>query len=106
MIGSFPRASKQMGLMRDYKILWLKGGDKVTRWVSRKRENGFGSSVLTFAKEQEDVIGERFVKSRGRKERSGKRASDKEKNDMTRWVSRQKDGIWVWVFSAGLCFGT
>jgi hypothetical protein len=23
---------------------------------------------------------------------------------MTRWVSRQKDGIWVWVFSAGLCF--
>jgi hypothetical protein len=24
---------------------------------------------------------------------------------MTRWVSRQKDGIWIWVFSAGLCFG-
>jgi hypothetical protein len=28
--------------------------------------------VLTFAREQEDVIDERFVKSRGRKERSGK----------------------------------
>jgi hypothetical protein len=51
------------------KILWLKGGDKVTRWVSRKRENGFGSSVLTFAKEQEDAVDERFVKSRDRKER-------------------------------------
>jgi hypothetical protein len=49
--------------------LWLKGGDKVTRWVSRKRENGFGSSVLTFAKEQEDGVDERFVKSRDRKER-------------------------------------
>jgi hypothetical protein len=47
--------------------LWSKGGDKVTRWVSRKRENGFGSSVLTFAKEQEDGVEERFVKSRGRK---------------------------------------
>jgi hypothetical protein len=61
--------------------------------------------VLTFTKEQEDGVHERFVKSRDRKERSGKRASDK-KNAMTRWVSRQKDGIWVWVFSAGLCFGT
>jgi hypothetical protein len=49
--------------------LWLKGGDKVTRWVIRKRENGFGSSVLTFAKEQEDGVDERFVKSRDRKER-------------------------------------
>jgi hypothetical protein len=49
--------------------LWWKGGEKVTRWVSRKRENGFRSSVLTFAREQEDVIGERFVKSRDRKER-------------------------------------
>jgi hypothetical protein len=68
--------------------LWWKGGDKVTRWVSRKRENGLRSSVLTFAREQEDGIDERFVKSRGRKERSSKRASDKEKNDMTRWVSR------------------
>jgi hypothetical protein len=76
----------------------------VTR--TRVRAKRFGSSVLTFAKEQEDGAEERFVKSRGRKERSGKRASDKEKNDMTRWVSRQKDGIWVWVFSAGLCFGT
>jgi hypothetical protein len=46
--------------------------------------------VLTFAREQEDGVDERFVKSRGRKERSGKRASDEEKNDMTRWVSRQK----------------
>jgi hypothetical protein len=53
--------------------LWWKGGDKVTRWVSRKRENRFGSSVLTFAKEQEDSIDERFVKSRDRKERYGKK---------------------------------
>jgi hypothetical protein len=53
--------------------LWLKGGDKVTRWVSRKRENRFGSSVLTFAKEQEDGVDERFVKSRDRKEREGKK---------------------------------
>jgi hypothetical protein len=51
----------------------LKGGDKVTRWVSRKRENRFGSSVLTFAKEQEDGVDERFVKSRDRKEREGKK---------------------------------
>jgi hypothetical protein len=49
--------------------LWSKGGDKVTRWVSRKRENRFGSSVLTFAKEQEDGVEERFAKSRDRKER-------------------------------------
>jgi hypothetical protein len=49
--------------------LWSKGGDKVARWVSRKRENGFGSSVLTFAKDQEDSVDKRFVKSRGRKER-------------------------------------
>jgi hypothetical protein len=49
--------------------LWSKGGDKVTRWVSRKRENRFGSSVLTFAKEQEDGVYKRFMKSRDRKER-------------------------------------
>jgi hypothetical protein len=47
----------------------LEGDDKVKRWVSRKRENGFGSSVLTFAKEQEDGVDERFVKFRDRKER-------------------------------------
>jgi hypothetical protein len=47
--------------------LWLQGGDKVTRWGTRKRENEVRSSVLTFAREQEDVIDERFVKSRGRK---------------------------------------
>jgi hypothetical protein len=49
--------------------LRLKRGDKVTRWVSRKRENGFRSSVLTFAKEQEDGVEERFIESRDRKER-------------------------------------
>jgi hypothetical protein len=49
--------------------LWLQGGDKVPRWVTRKRENEFRFSVLTFIREQEDVIDERFVKSRDRKER-------------------------------------
>jgi hypothetical protein len=36
---------------------------------NKKERNGFGSSVLTFAKEQEDSVHERFVKSRDRKER-------------------------------------
>jgi hypothetical protein len=37
--------------------------------IKKNRENRFGSSVLIFAKEQEDSVHEIFVKSRDRKER-------------------------------------
>jgi hypothetical protein len=37
--------------------------------IKKNRENRFGSSVLIFAKEQEDGVDKRFIKSRDRKER-------------------------------------
>jgi hypothetical protein len=37
--------------------------------IKKNRENRFGSSMLIFAKEQEDGVDKRFIKSRDRKER-------------------------------------
>jgi hypothetical protein len=70
MIGSSSHACKQMGLMRDLQNLAVerrRQGNKMG--IKKKRENGFRSSMLTFTREQEDGIDERFVKSRDRKER-------------------------------------
>jgi hypothetical protein len=69
MIGYSSHASKQMGLTRDLQNLVVarrRQGNKMG--IKKERKNGFGSSALTFAKEQEDGVDERFIKSRDRKE--------------------------------------
>jgi hypothetical protein len=70
LVGSSSHASKQMGLTRDLQNLAVERRRKGNKMgIKKNRENRFGSSVLIFAKEQEDSVHERFVTSRDRKER-------------------------------------
>jgi hypothetical protein len=61
MIGSSSHASKEMGLTRDSQNLVVERRQQGNKMgIKKKRENGFGSSVLTFAMEQEGSIDEKL----------------------------------------------
>jgi hypothetical protein len=60
MIGSSSHASKQMRLMRDSKNLVVERRQQGNKMgIKKKRENGFGSSVLAFASDREDGVDEK-----------------------------------------------
>jgi hypothetical protein len=57
MIGSYSHASQEMGLTRDSRNLVVERRQQGNKMgIKKKRENGFESSVLTFAMEQEDGV--------------------------------------------------
>jgi hypothetical protein len=64
-----------MGLMRDLQNLVVERRQQgIKMGIKKKRANRFGFFfALTFAMKQEDSVDERFVKSRDRKERYGKK---------------------------------
>jgi hypothetical protein len=60
MIGSSSQASKQMGLTSDSQNLVVDRRQQSNKMgIKKKRENGIGSSALTFAMEQEDGVDEK-----------------------------------------------